>query len=314
MQPRKSHIDVVQAVGRVMRKAPGKQYGYIILPVVVPSGDDPERALDRNDAYSHVWQVLQALRAHDERFDAYVNRLDLNKRNDGPISVIGVRSNESNGDETDQVGVRDQAAGYVSQALLDLEMDTLRTAIFAQIVKRVGERRYWEKWADSVTDIARRHDERIRALIESPDGGVSKRFNEFVAALRHNLNDSISRDDAAAMLSQHLITKPVFDALFGGQEFTERNPVSRVMQHMVDELAGYGLEAETAELEEFYASVRRRVEGYRQCRRQAAHRSRTLRAVLQGRLSKSCRVAGHRLHAGRNRRLHHPQCADLVTP
>ncbi len=261
LQPRKSHIDVVQAVGRVMRKAPGKQYGYIILPVVVPSGDDPERALDRNDAYSHVWQVLQALRAHDERFDAYVNRLDLNKRNDGPISVIGVRSNESNGDETDQVGVRDQAAGYVSQALLDLEMDTLRTAIFAQIVKRVGERRYWEKWADSVTDIARRHDERIRALIESPDGGVSKRFNEFVAALRHNLNDSISRDDAAAMLSQHLITKPVFDALFGGQEFTERNPVSRVMQHMVDELAGYGLEAETAELEEFYASVRRRVEG-----------------------------------------------------
>ena len=82
-----------------------------------------------------------------------------------------------------------------------------------------------------------------------------------MAALRHNLNDSITRDDAAAMLSQHLITKPVFDALFGGQEFTERNPVSRVMQQMVDELEGYGLEAETAELAEFYASVHRRVEG-----------------------------------------------------
>ena len=90
---------------------------------------------------------------------------------------------------------------------------------------------------------------------------MGARFDEFVAALRENLNGSITQDDAAAMLSQHLITKPVFDALFGGQEFTENNPVSRVMQLMVDELEGYGLEAETAELAEFYDSVRRRVEG-----------------------------------------------------
>ena len=258
LQPRKSQIDVVQAVGRVMRKAEGKNYGYVVLPVVVPSGDDPERVLDRNDAYSHVWQVLRALRAHDERFDAYVNKLELNKSNEGPISIIGVGSKE---DEEDGMDAPGSASARVAQGLLDFDLGELRTAIIAQIVKRCGERRYWEKWADSVTDIARRHDERIRALIESPDGGVSKRFDEFVAALRHNLNDSITRDDAAAMLSQHLITRPVFDALFGGQEFTERNPVSRVMQRMVDELEGYGLEAETAELAEFYASVRRRVEG-----------------------------------------------------
>ena len=255
LQPRKSQIDVVQAVGRVMRKAEGKRHGYVILPVVVPSGEDPERALDRNDAFSHVWQVLQALRAHDERFDSYVNRLDLNRSNDGPISVIGV------GTEGDEEDVRGDADARVTQTLLDLDMDDLRTAIFAQIVKRCGERRYWEKWADSVTEIARRHDERIRALIEAPEGRVGARFEEFVAALRENLNGSITQGDAAAMLSQHLITKPVFDALFGGQEFTDNNPVSRVMQLMVDELEGYGLEAETAELAEFYDSVRRRVEG-----------------------------------------------------
>ena len=258
LQARKSQIDVVQAVGRVMRKAEGKRYGYVILPVVVPSGDDPGSALDRNDAYSHVWQVLQALRAHDERFDAYVNKLDLNNGNDGPISVIGVCNK---GDDDGRESGPGDNPTQVIQGLLDLDMDELRGAIIAQIVKRCGERRYWEKWADSVTDIARRHDERIRALIEKPGGSVGKRFDEFVAALRHNLNDSISRDDAASMLSQHLITKPVFDALFGGQEFTNHNPVSRVMQLMVDELEGYGLEAETAELAEFYASVRRRVEG-----------------------------------------------------
>ena len=255
LQPRKSQIDVVQAVGRVMRKAQGKRHGYVILPVVVPSGEDPERALERNDAFSHVWQVLQALRAHDERFDSYVNRLDLNRTYDGPICVLGVETKEDVGD------LRGDAYSRVTQVLLDLDMGDLRTAIFAQIVKRCGERRYWEKWADSVTDIARRHDERIRALIEAPEGPVGARFEEFVAALRNNLNDSITRDAAASMLSQHLITKPVFDALFGGQEFTQQNPVSRVMQLMVDELEGYGLAAETAELAEFYDSVRRRVEG-----------------------------------------------------
>ena len=258
LQPRKSQIDVVQAVGRVMRKAQGKRHGYVILPVVVPSGEEPERALERNDAFSHVWQVLQALRAHDERFDSYVNRLDLNKSYEGKISVIGVGDQEDQGDQGD---VRGDVDSRVTQALLDFDMGDLRTAIFAQIVKRCGERRYWEKWADSVTDIARRHDERIRALIEAPEGPVGARFEEFVAALRNNLNDSITRDAAASMLSQHLITKPVFDALFGGQEFTQQNPVSRVMQLMVDELQGYGLAAETAELAEFYDSVRRRVEG-----------------------------------------------------
>ncbi len=258
LQPRKSQIDVVQAVGRVMRKAEGKNNGYIILPVVVPSGEDAAAALDRNDAYSHVWEVLQALRSHDERFDAYVNQLDLNTGSDGPISVIGVGS--ETGDEEAE-DVRGTSEARVAQRLLDFDIGGLRDAIIAQIVKRCGERRYWEKWADSVTDIARRHDERIRALVEDPNGRVGARFDEFVAALRDNLNDSITRDRATEMLSQHLITKPVFDALFGGQQFTEQNPVSRVMQRMVDELAGYGLEAETAELAGFYESVRRRVEG-----------------------------------------------------
>ena len=142
-------------------------------------------------------------------------------------------------------------------------MEALRTAIFAQIavLKRCGERHYWEKWADSVTDIARRHEERIRSLIQAPGTPVKTRFDEFVTALQDNLNDSITRDSAAEMLSQHLITKPVFDAIFSDQQFTEQNPISRVMQRMVDELEGYGLEAETTELREFYDSVRRRVEG-----------------------------------------------------
>ena len=257
LQPRKSQIDVVQAVGRVMRKAEGSSTATSFClwwchPETTRARSRPQRRLQPRVGGPPGAEVpRRALRCLCEQ--ARTHRL-----NDGPVRVIGVGSR---GDDDEADGVRGEAMAQVSQGVMDFDLGELRTAIIAQIVKRCGERRYWEKWADSVTDIARRHDERIRALIETPDAHVGARFDEFVVALRHNLNDSITRNDAVGMISQHLITKPVFDALFGGQEFTQRNPVSLVMQRMVDELEGYGLEAETAELAEFYASVRRRVEG-----------------------------------------------------
>ena len=256
LQPRKSQIDVVQAVGRVMRRAEGKKYGYVILPVVVPAGADPGTAM--GSAYEHVWEVLQALRSHDERFDAWVNKLDLNKDRSGPVDVIGVGGGRGE-EEGEGDGVSDAAFQYVLSGLEE-RIEQWRDAIYAQIIERCGERRYWEQWADSVAEIAQRHHARI-ANLKNGGGGAAERFAEFTADLRRNLNDSISDDDAVAMLSQHLITKPVFDALFGGSEFTEQNPVSQAMGRMIESLTGSGLEAETAELEGFYASVRRRAEG-----------------------------------------------------
>ena len=167
-------------------------------------------------------------------------------------------------DSSDGNGVRDEAAARVTQGIIDFDLSELRTAIIALIVKRCGERRYWERWADSVTDIARRHDERIRALDRGSQTDCVGRTVRRVRRLRSatNLNDSIRRDDAAAMLSQHMITRPVFDALFGGQEFTATQPC--LASHATAwsmSLEGFGLEAETAELAGFYDSVRRRVEG-----------------------------------------------------
>ena len=255
LQPRKSQIDVVQAVGRVMRRAEGKDYGYIILPVVIPADLDPSSALDRDEAYGHVWQVLQALRSHDERFDAWVANFDLTKQNDGRVRIIGVGGPGEDGNTTGERASSDLQSG------LDLDWARHQDAILGRIVERVGDRRYWEQWAASVGRIASTHRTRLDALISGADTAVAARFDTFLAALRHNLNDSITRDDAAAMLSQHLITRPVFDALFGSSTFAALNPVSQVMEEMLTELGGRGLEAETRELNDFYASIRRRVEG-----------------------------------------------------
>lgn len=260
LTPRGSQVDVVQSVGRVMRKAPGKELGYIILPVVVPSGVAPEEALKDNERYKVVWQVLQALRSHDDRFHAMVNQIELNKatgssRGTSPaIDITRVPSEET---EKLEPGKGDGS----EQGVLDFGFEAFRDAMFARIVKKVGERRYWETWAKDVADIANRHMVRIRGLLSDEQSPQSKEFADFLKGLRANLNDSVTTGDAVEMLAQHLVTRPIFDALFGTTSFVDTNPVAKIMELMLTSLDEVDMSAERENLEPFYASVRRRVTG-----------------------------------------------------
>ena len=254
LSPRKSQVDIVQSVGRVMRLAPGKQYGYIILPVAIPAGMSPEDVLSDNDTFRVVWEVLQALRAHDERFDAMVNKIDLNQSKPDKIAIIDPFG-APGGDEGDS-----SSTPAPQQAAFDLgALGKWREAIYARLVQKVGSRRYWEQWAKDVAAIAARHRKRLAKRVEDPE--VAGEFEHFLAALRANLNDSVTSESAIDMLSQHLVTKPVFDAVFDGYDFAAENPVAQVMGRMLRVLDGSNLEAETEELEGFYESVRERCAG-----------------------------------------------------
>ncbi|MDR1635397.1 MAG: DEAD/DEAH box helicase family protein, partial [Bifidobacteriaceae bacterium] len=262
LNPRRSEVDVVQAVGRVMRKAPGKKYGYIILPIGIPAGESPDQALKRNERYQVVWKVLQALRAHDSRFNAMINQIDLNHSAPDQIQVIGVDvPGGGDGDGGDGAGTGAASGPVAVQDFLPGDWDQWRDAIYAKIVEKVGSRRYWEDWARDVAGIVQAHTTRLTDLIERGDPRIAEAFAAFLAALKANLNNSIDRAQAIDMLSQHMVTKPVFDALFEGYSFSEHNPVAQVMQRMLDALEGSSLEAETSTLDKFYESVRLRVQG-----------------------------------------------------
>lgn len=259
LNPRNSQVDVVQAVGRVMRKAPGKEYGYIILPIAVPASQDPETALNDNKKYKVVWDVLQALRAHDDRFEAMINKIDLDKGSNSRVDVIGVGGAGHSVDGSDSGSAKSDADA--NAALFGMtDAAQWQDAIFARMVKKVGDRRYWEQWATDVKDIADRQVTRIKGILQSTPAAQAE-FATFHEALQANLNDGISPDDAVDMLVQHLITKPVFDALFEDYEFSKHNPVSVVMDRMLTVLDEHHLETETASLEDFYRSVRVRAEG-----------------------------------------------------
>jgi predicted helicase len=261
LHPRNSIVDVVQSVGRVMRLSPDKDYGYVILPVAVPAGVDPSEALANNQRFKVVWQVLNALRSHDERFDAMINSLALNqsdkKSGEGNNRLLGAHIGPTTEDpDTDTDS--SIAANPTQMALFSLS--AWQEAIYTRIVAKVGTRVYWDQWASDVAGIAQAQIARINAILDNPttDPAVTEQFDRFLKGLRDNLNDSITRADAISMLSQHLITKPVFDALFAGHDFATHNPVSKVMQAMVDALDGTGLESETTRLDKFYESVRLR--------------------------------------------------------
>ena len=277
LTPRNSQVDVVQSVGRVMRNAPGKKLGYVILPVVIPAGVEPHEALNDNKTYAVVWQVLQALRSHDDRFDAMVNKLDLIGKDTSKMEVIAITDKVEKKQAKTPKGKTNGEAGkggytigetvpkrYTRDDNLELqfEIGEIEKAIYAKLVQKVGNRHHWEDWANDIAKIARTHIDRITAILEDPEHEAERKaFNDFANELRDDLNNSISDGEIIEMLAQHLITKPVFDALFSDYSFAQHNPMSKAMQGVLDVLQEHNLDKEADTLQAFYDSVKLRAEG-----------------------------------------------------
>ena len=250
LAPRKSQVDVVQAVGRVMRKAAGKEMGYIILPVVISPDEDPEQALNNNKVFEVVWEVLRALRSHDDRLNLEINSLDLNKNPSERIKII------SGSDDEDS-----RTSDRIAQLSLDLVYKIPHGAIYARIVEKCGDRKYWPQWAADVADIANRIRDRVDSLIRDQKKITLRQgFLSFLADLQETLNPTLQEEDLVAMVAQHLVTGPVFQALFADYDFVGSNPVSQALARLVELLEAEGLEDETGGLEQFYENVRQRAQ------------------------------------------------------
>lgn len=265
LSARNSQVDVVQSVGRVMRtfhkgQPDEKKYGYIIIPIVVPSGVSAEEALDNSKTFDVVWEILNALRSHDDRFNAMVNKIALNKQKPNKQSYtpsvtigrpgLGFQEGESEARELENAEIARQ---------LELRFGELQDGVYAKLVEKCGDRLYWENWAKEIGLIAHKFIERISKLIQSDIH--KKAFNEYLKGLQRDLNPSVDAAQAIEMLAQHIITRPVFDALFADYQFVNNNAVSRSMQRMIDLLQEQAFEKDTEILDKFYKSVRMNVGG-----------------------------------------------------
>ena len=261
LSSRNSQVDVVQSVGRVMRNfrkgQPGeKKYGYIIIPIVVPSDVKPEDALDNNVYFSTVWNILNALRSHDDHFNAEVQKIALNKNKASKVVVGGPGIGHNAMTDGQDTHDAQQLENAEVARQLELRFGEMQSGIYAKLVEKCGDRLYWENWSKKVGLIARKFIERISKLVENVPS-LKTEFNIFVKGLQENLNPSVDEGQAIEMLAQHLISQPVFDALFQDYNFVNNNAVSRSMHRMIEQLGEVGgFEKDTAELESFYDSVR----------------------------------------------------------
>jgi len=245
---RESIVDIVQSVGRVMRKdrTGRKKYGYIILPVCMPSDKvkDYNAYIDSDPQFKGIWKVIKALRAHDE---SLVDEAEFRRR----IAVID-GGGEKSGEE------RSGESGMLPLDFPDLPIDAINEAVYAAIPKKLGDREYWSEWAKSIGQVAERLIARIQDLL-ARDAALAAEFEVFLKGLQDTLNPAVTRGEAVEMLAQHILTLPVFQALFAATNFPEHNAVGKALQRIVDRLGESAIASETEGLDKFYENVRERI-------------------------------------------------------
>ncbi len=255
LEPKRSQIDVVQAVGRVMRRAAGKDCGYVVLPVVVPAGMslDDDKVLSGSD-FKVVWSVLKALRSHDERLDVAINTADLTGK--PPLKILTTGISDSDAESDTDADATASVTGQVQGRL------PLNDAVASKVVEQCGDRQYWHRWGSEVARITATIADRARAaLLANPQLAVA--FEAFEGDMSATIGRSLPRTELILMLAQHVVTVPVFDALFAESGFADRNPMSKALNELLDEFkaADVLLRDETRGLERFYASVASRLSG-----------------------------------------------------
>lgn len=226
---RSAMVDIIQAVGRVMRKAKNKKRGYIILPIALRESEikNLDEAV-KNTNFQNIWKVLKALRSHDS---SLVDEATFREK----IKIFG--SDDAKNPDDDKT---------LFDAIL---LQDLANAVYNVMPTKLGDRNYWENFAKKTGNIARTLNERLKDIF----GKNPEIFDNFLTSLRGNIHQSIKEDEALDMITSHIITKPIFDALFGDNI---QNPIAKALDKMVLKLSDLGLEGETKDLKNLYESVK----------------------------------------------------------
>ncbi len=222
-------VDIIQAVGRVMRKAKHKKRGYIILPIALEESEikNLDEAVN-NTNFKNIWKVIKALRSHDS---SLVDEATFKEK----IKIFGSDDEKKQNDE---------------KTLFDaVLLQDLADAMYNVMPTKLGDRNYWENFTKKTGNIARTLNNRLKMIFEkNPEF-----FHGFLDSLRENIHQNIREDEALDMITSHIITKPIFDALFGDNI---KNPIAKALDKMVLKLSTLGLEGETKDLKNLYESVK----------------------------------------------------------
>ncbi len=240
-------VDIIQAVGRVMRKAKHKKRGYIILPIALEESEieNLDEAVN-NTNFKNIWKVIKALRSHDP---SLVDEATFREK----IKIFGSDDGKNKDDEepqTDKTDKTEQDPKQAQKTLFDaILLQDLANAVYNVMPTKLGDRNYWENFTKKTGNIARTLNKRLKDIFDKNP----EIFHGFLDSLRGNIHSNIKEDEALDMITSHIITKPIFDAIFGDNI---KNPISKALDKMVEKLSTLGLQGETKDLKNLYESVK----------------------------------------------------------
>lgn len=239
-------VDIIQAVGRVMRKAKRKKRGYIILPIALEESEiqNLDEAVN-NTNFKNIWKVIKALRSHDP---SLVDEATFKEK----IKIFGSddKSNPDDEEELKKDKTEQSDPKQAQKTLFDaILLQDLADAVYNVMPTKLGDRNYWENFTKKTGNIARTLNNRLKMIFDkNPEF-----FHGFLTSLRENIHQGIKEDEALDMITSHIITKPIFDAIFGDNI---QNPIAKALDKMVLKLSSLGLEGETKDLKNLYESVK----------------------------------------------------------
>ncbi|WP_273755796.1 type ISP restriction/modification enzyme, partial [Bartonella sp. MM73XJBT.G] len=224
------------------------------------------------------WQVLNALLSHDENFSKTLNQMNLGQDVSSIIDIVTVSQNSDLENVTTVVDdiplhakpesasagnvypLRKSLTPHNGQERFNFVM-AFPNALKTLLIKKSTLADYWGIWANNVAEIAQNHINRLKDILSDKTSKAYHAFESFHKELKSNLNDSITQEEALEMLGQHLVTRPVFEALFEGNKFVQNNSISQAMEKILAELDKTNIQQESKELQKFYNSVKFRASG-----------------------------------------------------
>ena len=290
LSPKDSALEVVQAVGRVMRRpdsASHKECGYVILPILRPAGKNGVKTL-ASPHYKVLWQVINALRAHDPELSNEIARYGLFQdgmyqgqleRVKGRIEVIEscslkdlwaensapklAKKSFSQGSFSQGVLARmSRTANQSSKALNQSSflIGSFKQALMLTLIEKCGNKNYWNDWLKKVQRVVELHRTRMQAILNEPSHQKERAaFQTVLSQLKKQLNDQLTSADLIDLLCQHLVSLRIFDALFQDAGFSTHHPIAQSLTKIAKAFINRSFTSETEVLEDFYQEIEARV-------------------------------------------------------
>jgi len=244
LEPKESIVDIIQAVGRVIRKAEGKDFGLIFIPLVVDTEKENVDEQVEKTSYKTMWQVIGALTSLDSAFESQIRHILIKEGNEN--------KKDKDKDPEREILIIDK--GNIEQKKL---FEPIRKYLSAKIVKsfRLGSI-FLKDWAVETAKIAKDLKDQIQIALEK-DQLFRQKFEELRDALSTILNEGIEEQDTIDLIVQYILTKPIFNAVFEHKDRTDE------ILDSIFEYFKHFLENNIKKLDEFYEEVQNKAKGLR---------------------------------------------------